>query len=98
MKAKTYAQTPQGRVVDVEELARRYRQTFGCPVGGEVLLDLAQKCFADHTTWDADPRTHAFNEGARAVWLHINKFLGYTPEQVAKMYRGIPILLEPPEN
>lgn len=82
----------------MEELARCYRQTFGCPTGAQVLMDLAQKTFAGKTTFVSDARVHAYNEGARAVWLHINQFLGYPPEQVAKMYRGVPILLEPEEE
>ena len=89
---KTTVTSQEGRRFTVEDLAEDYRYVFASDAAGRVLLDLAPLCFAGTTTYHADPRMHAFQEGARAVWLHINKFLGFTPEQVAMMYRGIPIL------
>ena len=79
--------------VDLKDLHRCYRQTFGSPTGAVVLKNLMPALFADESTFDPDQRTHAYNEGKRAVWLHINKFLAYTPEQVARIYAGLPLVL-----
>lgn len=88
----TKARTGTGREYEVEQLALDYRKTFGCPSGQQVLLDLIPKLYADETTWHADAREHARQEGLRQAWLHINKFLGYSPAQVARLYRGLPLL------
>lgn len=78
--------------MDVIELKQLYQRTFGSPAGAAVLVNLMGALFADSSTWDADQRQHAYNEGRRSVWLHINKMLEYTPAEIANMYRGVPIV------
>lgn len=36
-----------------------------------VMKDLYISCFGSASTYDSDPRNHAFNEGARSVLLRI---------------------------
>lgn len=59
-----------------------YQRTFHGPLGEKVLKDLARYCRAAETTFHADPRLHAVAEGRREVWLHINRYLLLTPEQI----------------
>ena len=87
------AKTSTGRRFDTEALARDYRLAFGSQSGANVLLDLAPLCFANKSTYHDDARRQAFNEGARFVWLHINGFLGYTNDQIARLYQNLPILI-----
>ena len=75
----------------LEFLSRRknsYRQTFGSPVGQEVLIDLAKFCRANETTFDLDPRVHAAMEGRREVWLRITQHLNLSSEQLYQLYGG----------
>lgn len=52
-----------------------------------VLRDLANECFAFHTTFDADPRIHARREGRRDVWLHIQEMLQVPNDEAWARYR-----------
>lgn len=67
---------------------RAYQQTFLLPaaVGKQVLADLAKFCFAHEPTLHADARVHAFNEGKRAVWLHIQRRLKLSEDELWKLY------------
>ncbi len=45
----------------------------------DLLADLARLCNADAETYvPGDPHATAFNEGRRAVWLHIQRMLSLT--------------------
>lgn len=57
----------------------------------KVLEDLAKFCLANTSCFVADPRTHAFNEGKRAVWLRINQHLHLDEDDLYDLYGGIPV-------
>ena len=60
-------------------VAAAYRESLGR--SPEVLADLARLCHATHSTIvPGDPHGTAFNEGKRAVWLHIADLLALGPE------------------
>lgn len=48
---------------------------FPNPSDDFVLACLADENFAHRSTWHADSRLHAFNEGRRSVWLSIEHLL-----------------------
>lgn len=52
-----------------------------------VLKDLAKFCRANETTFHADARVHAHLEGRREVWLHIQKYLNASPEEIWELTR-----------
>lgn len=72
----------------LEDKRKAYEVVFGGPLGQIVLNDLADFCRADSSTFDPDPRVHAFVEGRREVWLRINEFLNLTPAELADIRRG----------
>lgn len=94
MVEKTFRKQPNGQIVDVEDIARDYRHVFGTPWGQRVAADLAQFLYANESTWVEDAREHARREGLRQAWLHINNHLAYTPDQIARLYRGLSLLTE----
>ncbi len=58
-------------------LVSAYRQAFAGRA--HVLADLAALCHAQAETYvRGDPHETAFNEGRRAVWLHIQRMLDLT--------------------
>lgn len=59
-----------------EQLKADYRATFESDSGKRVLEDLERRCFIRTTTFkDFDPTTMVFNEGKRAVLLHIKTMM-----------------------
>jgi hypothetical protein len=68
---------------------RDYQLTFAknSPPAQRVLADLAYFCYADRSTFDADPRVHAAAEGRREVWLWINSHLNLSSEELFAMIR-----------
>lgn len=67
---------------------RSYQLTFGGPAGKKVLMDLAEFCHADTSTFDENERIHAALEGRREVWLRIQQHLYMSPEELAEIYHG----------
>lgn len=63
-----------------------YVNTFGNPMGQEVLADLARFCRANETTFHPDARIHAVATGRHEVWLRIVKHLNLTDEQLFDLY------------
>lgn len=61
---------------------RAYEAVFKGPKAETVLADLKRFCHAETSTFDADPRIHAFREGRREVWLRIQSYMALTEEQV----------------
>ena len=55
----------------LSELQQAYSKTFSSEEGRKVLEDLAKVCFAKFTTIHELPHMTCFNEGQRAVYLHI---------------------------
>lgn len=71
--------TPE-QVDEMDALAGAYRRIFtghgSSADADKVMKDLYFMCWGAITTFDPDPRTHAFREGSRAVLLHILKNAG----------------------
>ncbi len=56
------------------EVRQAYKRLFESDDGKRVLEDMRHNLCADRTTFNANPTTHAFNEGGRyAVLLIENK-------------------------
>lgn len=68
---------------------RAYLQTFGNPVGEQVLRDLAKFCRADATCFHADPRVHAALEGRREVFLRIAQHMHLTTDELYRLHGGL---------
>lgn len=68
---------------------RAYLQTFGNPVGEQVLRDLAKFCRAHETCFHADPRVHAALEGRREVFLRITQNMHLSTEELYRLYGGL---------
>ncbi len=69
---------------EADRLALAYRLAF---TGRRpVLTDLAVLCHAMAETYvPGDPHATAFNEGRRAVWLHIMRMLDLTTEDMRQL-------------
>lgn len=64
-----------------------YRAVFtNGPDAQLVLRDLALFCRAHETTMHPDARMHAMAEGRREVWLHLQKHLRLSPDQLWSLY------------
>ena len=64
------------RQKEIEQLRDMYTQTFTSENGKKVLNDLANRCHAMSTTFvSGDANASAFEEGKRAVFLHINNMI-----------------------
>lgn len=58
--------------VDVErQLRKDYAEVFGGEAGTRVLNDLVKRCCIFEPTLDMNPHAMAFNDGRRAVMVHI---------------------------
>ena len=61
-------------MANIEQLKlmqQAYNKVFQTKEGKEVLADLERVCFKNHTTAHELPHMTFFNEGQRAVLLHI---------------------------
>lgn len=86
------------RTLDVFRSRKQdYQHTFLSPAGQRVLVDLARFCRANDSCFDADPRLHAVAEGQRRVWLRIQKYLNFSPEELYQLYSGL-VPLKPKEK
>ncbi len=68
-------------------LPRYYRQVFDSEgdAGSAVLADLAAFCLAAEATYvPGDSQASAFNEGRRAVWLHIQAMREETGQELSQ--------------
>lgn len=77
---------------DLQSLQRSYALVFGRNPERDtavalVLRDLATEGYAHHSTFDADPRVHAYREGRRYMWLHIQELLAIPHEEIWGRYR-----------
>lgn len=71
-----------------EALQAAYQQTFGNPIGRQVLADLIAYCNGRRTTFDPNDRKHAFNEGKRDVLLRIQELTCLTMDEIYQL-RGL---------
>lgn len=69
-----------------------YNLTFQLtqPANIHVLMDLARFCRANESTFNPDPRIAANLDGRREVWLHIQKYLHLSEEQIIQLASGNP--------
>lgn len=56
------------------------------PDATTVLAVLAEACFADKSTFHADPRVHAFNDGMRQVWIILQHYTQLTEQELREIY------------
>jgi hypothetical protein len=80
-----------GRLFDFLKRRRQnYQLTFRNDnyAAQEVLIDLAQFCRANQTTFHSDPRISAVLQGRHEVWLRISNHLHLTSEQLFALYNG----------
>lgn len=75
--------TPRGRVFVPGDLRTAYRQ-----LDPQIVADLAELCFAGDTPFADTDRQTCLNLGRQQVWLHINRFLGLSQEQIEEIYVG----------
>ena len=70
------AYTQERRQQEIEQLRDMYTQTFTSENGVKVFNDLANRCHAMTTTYvSGDANASAFEEGKRAVFLHIKNMI-----------------------
>ena len=88
---------------DIQELQRATALVFGRGVPERetavaiFLRHFAMEGFAHHSTFDPDPRVHAFNEGKRHMWLILEELRHMTTEEIWDRYRRrLEIRREPP--
>lgn len=62
-----------------------FASKFPNPSNDFVLACIADENFAHRTTWAANDRQHAFNEGRRFAWLQIQHTLGLKPDDLEQL-------------
>jgi hypothetical protein len=84
-----------GRDADLMEQAKAYRIAFGQP-GAKlyVLPDLAEVCGVGRPL-PTDPGALQRAAGRQDVWLHLQRYLNFTEEEVYAMLKGNPIVKQP---
>lgn len=65
-----------------ENLQRAYQVIFSGADGKIVLADLIAFCFGRRSTFDANDRVHARNEGRRDVLMRIEEFTNLSLEEI----------------
>ena len=75
------------------ERRRRRKADYQMGLGAAALKDLARFCYAFITTFDENPHKQAVLEGRRQVWMHIQRYLKLTPEELALLERRV--ILDP---
>ncbi len=73
---------------EAADVAAAYRQRLAPDDAAArlVLADLAQICCATQSSVvPGDPHGTAFNEGKRAVWLHLQDMLALQPERLSEL-------------
>lgn len=69
-----------------------YRRMFAGEEDYKVRIreDLARLCFAHTSTFNADPRISALQDGMRAVWLYIQKYADLSEQELRDLARKNP--------
>ena len=62
-----------------------YKQVFSTEEGQRVLKDLEKVCMYRATTFNKDALTMAFQEGLRAVYLHITTIMNLDVEELERI-------------
>ena len=68
-----------------EQLRKDYREVFESESGIRVLEDLEKTCFFNDSTINEIPHIMTFNEGQRAVILHIKTKLLMTAQRLKEL-------------
>jgi len=68
-----------------EQLRKDYKTTFESESGQRVLNDLKKTCFYNTSTINESSNVMAFNEGQRAVVLHITTKLNLSVERLKEL-------------
>jgi len=68
-----------------EQLRKDYQNVFNSESGKRVLENLKKICFYYDTTINGTPHIMSFNEGQRAVILHIETKLKLTAEKLKEL-------------
>ena len=85
--AADLAQAEKDAAARVQSVVLQYQRAFvRAPL---VLADLAHLCHATRSSIEADPHATSFNEGKRAVWLHIAEMLSLKPEDYVPIVQEI---------
>jgi hypothetical protein len=79
--------TPDEVRAQNEQLKAAYHALFRSPGAQLVMADLAAYCNARRTTFRADAREHAFEEGKRDVFNRISEFCNLSVDEIY-MLRG----------
>ena len=80
--------TPKQKILDFLRFRKAcYINVFAKNLASEtVLTDLATFCRAGTSTFDKDPRLDARLQGRKEVWLRIAQHLGYTEEELYRVF------------
>jgi len=69
----------------LKEKREDYKKTFDSEEGKRVLKDLEKVCMYRSTTFDKDALIMAFQEGLRAVYLHITTVMNMDLEELERI-------------
>ena len=69
----------------LKALRADYIKTFGSEEGKKVLADLEKVCMFKASTFDKEAPVMAFQEGLRAVYLHITTVINLDIEALEKI-------------
>lgn len=88
----SYMERVQATLAFLTGKKQNYQRTFGNPWGEATLADLAWFCRADETcVIPGDHDRTLLLEGRREVWLRIQEYLNYTPEQLFALKQRHPM-------
>jgi len=68
----------------MEDKQKKYIELFENETGEYILEDLSKYCHIRNTTYNDNPNRMAFNEGKRAVVLHIKSMLRMDIDKLKK--------------
>lgn len=74
----------------IKGMREDYKKTFESEEGKKVLADLEKVCLFKTTTFDKDPYVMAFQEGLRAVYLHIITVKNMDIEELERIANAVP--------
>lgn len=75
MNDATFAAERAKSLQKLKDVKLAYLRLFSSEDGKKVLKDLEGVCFVNRTTYSPDPGMTEVREGARSVWLYINKMM-----------------------
>jgi hypothetical protein len=76
---------PEDNINKLKERREDYRKVFDTEEGKRVLKDLEKVCMYRSTTFDKESLTMAFQEGLRAVYLHITTVMTMDIEELERI-------------